>query len=161
MTKIVVFECFKAFPLFGMSAIERFHCISKFLIRNTQYFDRNTAILVIIYWNLKMFQYRSESPQVKRNLISSITNLVYELSNDLKPRILGNQEKLEMPQIWVETQSSPQSLFQKLKYQVFQKHVTIVFHKLIVEISEKYQKQLTSISREILVLNSGKPSFLL
>ena len=33
---------------------------------------------------------RSESPQVKRYLISSITNLVHELPNDLRLRILGN-----------------------------------------------------------------------
>ena len=33
---------------------------------------------------------RSESPQVKRYLISSITNLVHELPNDLRLRIIGN-----------------------------------------------------------------------
>ena len=44
--------------------------------------------------------------QVKRNVISSIANLVYELphelSNDLTLRILGNEEILGKSQIWVE-----------------------------------------------------------
>ena len=52
------------------------------------------TIVVIISRKLTMFQYRSESPQVKRNLISTISNLVYELPhelpNDLRPRNLGN-----------------------------------------------------------------------
>ena len=34
------------------------------------------TILVIIFWNFTMFQYRSNSPQVKRNVIPSIPNLV-------------------------------------------------------------------------------------
>ena len=46
------------------------------------------AILVIIFWNFTIFQYRSDSPQAKRNLISSMANLVYdfphELPNDLR-----------------------------------------------------------------------------
>ena len=40
--------------------------------------DSNRTIVVIIFWNLTMFQFRSHSPQVKRNLISSITNLVFK-----------------------------------------------------------------------------------
>ena len=40
-----------------------------------------------------MFCYRSDSPQVKRNVISSIANLVYELPhelpNELRLTILG------------------------------------------------------------------------
>ena len=55
---------------------------------------RDSTVLVIIFWNFTMFYERSESPQVKENLISSITNLIYELphefSNDLKLTILGN-----------------------------------------------------------------------
>ena len=42
------------------------------------------AILVIIFWNFTMFQYRSKSPQVKQYLVSSMVNLVYELPNDLR-----------------------------------------------------------------------------
>ena len=34
------------------------------------------AILVKIFWNFTMLQYRSDQPQVKRNMISSIANLV-------------------------------------------------------------------------------------
>ena len=56
------------------------------------------ATLVIISWNFTIFQYRSDSPQVKGNLISSITNLLYELPhelpNDLRLRKLGNIRKI-------------------------------------------------------------------
>ena len=52
------------------------------------------TVLVIIYWNFTVFQYRSDLPQVKRNLISGIANLVnefpHELPNDLRLTILGN-----------------------------------------------------------------------
>ena len=45
-----------------------------------------------------MFQYRPDSPQLKRNVISSVANSVnelpHELSNDLRSRMLGNQEIL-------------------------------------------------------------------
>ena len=47
-----------------------------------------STMLVIIFWNFTIFQQRSDSPQVKGNLISSIANSVYklphELPNDLK-----------------------------------------------------------------------------
>ena len=53
-----------------------------------------SVILVIIFRNFTMFQWRSGSPQVTQNLISSITNLVYQLShelpNELRCRIFGN-----------------------------------------------------------------------
>ena len=53
-----------------------------------------TTILVVIFWHFLIISLRSESPQVKRYLISSITNLVHELShelpNDFRLRILGN-----------------------------------------------------------------------
>ena len=52
------------------------------------------TILVIILWNFEIFYYRSDSPQVKQNLISGIANLVFELPhelpNNLRLRILGN-----------------------------------------------------------------------
>ena len=41
--------------------------------------------------------------KVRSNLISSTTSLEYELPNDLKLRILKNQEILESPEIWVKT----------------------------------------------------------
>ena len=70
------------------------------------------TILVIIFWNLTMFQYRSDSVQVKQNVISSIAKVVYdlphELPKELRLRILGNKEMLGKSQIWV------QSPFQKL-----------------------------------------------
>ena len=42
------------------------------------------TILVMTFQNFTMFQYRSDSPQVKGNFKSSIANLVYELPNDLR-----------------------------------------------------------------------------
>ena len=47
----------------------------------------NSTILVIICWNFTVFWYRSASPQVKRNLISSIANLVYELPHELRNNV--------------------------------------------------------------------------
>ena len=77
-----------------------------------------------------MFQYRSDQPQVKRNVIPSIANLVqelpHELPNDLRVRILGNIEILGKPQIWVETQRSAQTPFQKLNFGVTAKKHTEV-----------------------------------
>ena len=81
-------------------------------------FNLKTTILVIIFWHFLIIWLRSESSQVKRYLISSITNLVHELPhelpNDLRLRILGNQEILEKCQMWVQTQPKSQSSFQKL-----------------------------------------------
>ena len=53
-----------------------------------------STVLVITFWSFTVFQYRTGLPQVKQSLISSITNLLYELPqrllNDLRLRILGN-----------------------------------------------------------------------
>ena len=50
------------------------------------------TILVIIFWHFLIILLRSESRQVKRYLISSITNLVYESPHDFRSvlRLLGN-----------------------------------------------------------------------
>ena len=78
----------------------------------------NTTIVAIIFWHPLIIQPTSESPKVKRCLLSSITNLVHELPhdlpNDLRLRILGNQEILEKCQMWVQTQLNAQFSFQKL-----------------------------------------------
>ena len=62
-----------------------------------------STILVILFSSFTM----CDSPQVKRNVISSIANLVYELPhelpNDLRLRVLGNKEILGESQISVET----------------------------------------------------------
>ena len=42
------------------------------------------TILVIIFLNFTMFQYRSDLLHEKRKLISNITNFAYELPNELK-----------------------------------------------------------------------------
>ena len=64
-----------------------------------------------------MFQYSSDWPQIKPNLISSITNFAYNLPleflYDRRLRIPGNQKRLEKPQIWVETQPTACLPFQK------------------------------------------------
>ena len=53
-----------------------------------------STILVIIFRDFLIISLTSESRQIKRYLISSITNLVHELPhewpNDLRLRILGN-----------------------------------------------------------------------
>ena len=76
------------------------------------------AIPVIIIWYFLLIQHRSEQPQVKRYLISSITNLIHELPHELPNdlRILRNQKILEKYQLRVETQPSAQSSFQKLNF---------------------------------------------
>ena len=81
---------------------------------------QEATILAIIFWHFLIIQHRSESPQVKRYLISTITNLVHELphelANDSRLRILGNQQILKKCQIWMETQPSAQSSFQKSNF---------------------------------------------
>ena len=66
-----------------------------------------STILVILFSNFTMCECMCDSPQVKRNVISSIANLVYELPhelpNDLRLRVLGNKEILGESQISVET----------------------------------------------------------
>ena len=76
------------------------------------------TILAIIFWHFWIIPLRPDSPQVKRYLLSSISNLVHELPHELpnvlKLRILGNYKILEKCQIRMETQPSAQSSFQKL-----------------------------------------------
>ena len=55
-------------------------------------------ILVIIFRKLFLIPLKFDSEQVKRDLISSLINyfmsLLYELSRDLRLRILGNYEMI-------------------------------------------------------------------
>ena len=59
------------------------------------------TILAIIFWQFIVFPLKFDSPQVKRNLISSIIKVLYEFShelqNDLKLRVLGNYQILGKP----------------------------------------------------------------
>ena len=52
------------------------------------------TILVIIFWQFSAFLWKFDSPQVKRDLISSMINflheLPYELPKDMRLRKLGN-----------------------------------------------------------------------
>ena len=66
------------------------------------------TILVIIFWNLRISQSRSNSSQLKQNLISNIAKLVHELPNDLKLMILRKQEILEKLQVMVDTYPTAQ-----------------------------------------------------
>ena len=65
------------------------------------------SIVVIKCWNFTVFYFRSDSSQVRRNVISSITNLAYELPrglwNGLRLTILRNYEVLEKSQIRLKT----------------------------------------------------------
>ena len=58
--------------------------------------ENSQAMLVLIFWNFTILQYKSDSPQVQGNLIPSIANLVYKLSHELLNdlRKLGNIRKI-------------------------------------------------------------------
>ena len=74
---------------------------------NSEYSNQST-IPVIIFWHFLIIQHRSEQPQVKRYLISTITNLVHELPHELPTDL---------------TQSS----FQKLNFDnSYQKHAKLL-----------------------------------
>ena len=57
-----------------------------------------------------MFQYRSHEPQVKRNVISSVANLVYDLPSDLRLD-LRKFRVIRKSQIWVQTSLIKKSNF--------------------------------------------------
>ena len=82
--------------------------------------EKGNFSLVIMFWNFTIFQYKSHSPKAKRNFISSIANLVYELLHELPNNsrlgILGKQERLEKSQIWVVKKPSAQSLLKKFYF---------------------------------------------
>ena len=71
--------------------------------------------MVIVFRNCKIFGYKFNLP--KGNLISSITNLVYqgphELPNDLRLRDLGKLQVLKKYLIWVKTDPVSQFHFRK------------------------------------------------
>ena len=64
-----------------------------------------------------MFWYRSDLTQIKRNLLSSITNLIYELPHDLpnklRLRIFGNLREISILGGGMSTAQSP---VQKLNF---------------------------------------------
>ena len=80
-----------------------------------------STILVIIFWNITMFQYRSDSLQRKPNLISIIITLIcefpHELLSNLRLRILEKQQ-IEKFQILLEIAQCPVFLpeIQKLNF---------------------------------------------
>lgn len=71
----------------------------------------------IIIWNISTFYYRFDLPQVMRYLKCSAKNIVQELSrelpNNLRPKILRNNEIFEKSQNWVKVEPSTHFLFQK------------------------------------------------
>ena len=62
-----------------------------------------------IFWKNTTFQFKFDTLQLKRYLISSTKNIVYELSHEL-PR---NWETFGKSQNWMEPEPSVQFLFQK------------------------------------------------
>ena len=91
------------------------------------------TILVIISWNFSAGPIWNKK---KRNSISSITNLLYqlphELPNDLRIRILGNLEILEKSQIRVEAKPSAYSPVQKLNFAIAVKNLKKVDQTFLV-----------------------------
>ena len=73
-----------------------------------------------MFWNFRIFTYRSDSPQINRKLMSSIANLAYklphELLNNLRLRILGNEKMIEKSQSWDDTQPGAQPPFKNLDF---------------------------------------------
>ena len=61
------------------------------LQQQVEIYSQNNActILVIIFWRSTMFYYRSDLPQVKENLTSNLTNLVYGLPQGLLKFVAG------------------------------------------------------------------------
>ena len=86
------------------------------LLRILYYIEKNATILAIIFWDFLMFYQIFVSAQVKWIVIISnkhgIYELPHELPNDLRLRILGNQEILRTSQIFTELQPSAQSSYQ-------------------------------------------------
>ena len=78
------------------------------------------TISVIIFWKVNMFKYKKDQAEIKRNVISSKANLVYELAhqllNDLRLSMLGNKETFGKSEIWMETQDSALSVLHKLNF---------------------------------------------
>ena len=77
-------------------------------------------ILVIVFWNFTIFEYKPDQPKVKQNVISSKRNLVYEVRhetpNDFAIRLLRKKEILGKSSIWVETQSHAQPPLPKFNF---------------------------------------------
>ena len=61
-------------------------------------------VLLMIFWNITTYKYRSDLTQVIRNLISSIANCCKSCLTS-SPMILNesNLEILEKPKVWVES----------------------------------------------------------
>ena len=72
--------------------------------------------LVIIFWQLTVFQYKFKSPQVKQSLISRNAEFAYELPNFFRFITLGNEEILEKSQNWVGAELSAQVCLQKWRF---------------------------------------------
>ena len=74
------------------------------ITREPQVQSLSTKILVIIFFNFTVFQYRSDSPQVKLYWRHGTANFVQELPNemlnDLRIRIFRNQKMLKNAKFW-------------------------------------------------------------
>ena len=87
-----IWGCFFSVSILSFfSQISLTHCIQELAVRIP-------TMLVIIFWNFSLFQCSSDSPQIKQNLISNMTNFIDELPrefpNDWRLRKLGNIRKV-------------------------------------------------------------------
>ena len=88
------------------------------------------TILAKMFWNFTVFQYRFYSPQVKQNLISTLTNLVCELSRKRLKTFLALLILLDLSKLLQLTRPRPWAP---------QKHVTTVFHEHNANITPQHQ----------------------
>ena len=98
----------------------RFLVIKKFNLKYLQIFKiyketksiietlGDSAVLVIIFWNFTIIQYRPDSPQAKKRLDIQYCKLGIQVPSRVSD--LGNQEILEKSQTWVDRQPSEQKL---------------------------------------------------
>ena len=107
-----------------------------------------------------MFQYKSDSPQLKQNLISIETNLLYELfhqlSNSLRLKILKNQKILEKFQICVEP-----NLAKWLRTKWLWVRIPLQSHNIVPnqQQSKCTQKQISKFSSLVLFSSTGFLNF--
>ena len=115
-------------------------------------------ILLIIFWKFTMIQYRLDSLLVRRNVISGIANLVYDiiqkLPNDLKLRFLSNKEILGKSQNWMETQPSANHPFQNLQSKYAQNQISnfscpVQFYWISLFCSKYFIRDCGSLSEDL------------
>ena len=94
LSKYCLYEFRPIYTYFQAIFAKLFQTFSEHLLYDLSWNDLilllKSTILVIIFWDILMFYQIFLSPQVKRIVIISNKNDIYELPNDLRLRILGN-----------------------------------------------------------------------